>query len=236
MKDRHLSIFFTIFISLVLWFCWQPALAQNSRDSDGDGYADEEEIKNGYSPFNALPVKLKDSDADQDGLSDHWELVFGTDLQTPDSDGDGYSDYEEVERAYDPLAGGGQRLAMKIEIDLKTQYLHYYLAGHAYKSWPVSSGRAGYSTPTGEFKIVNKALKPWSKAYGLWMPYWLGLGGAKLRSGSIGIHELPVWPGGYREGADHLGKPASHGCVRLGVGPAAYLYERAEVGTPVIIK
>lgn len=34
----------------------------------------------------------------------------------------------------------------------------------------------------------------------------------------------------------YLGKPASHGCVRLGVGPAKLLYDWTEIGTKVIIK
>jgi lipoprotein-anchoring transpeptidase ErfK/SrfK len=32
-----------------------------------------------------------------------------------------------------------------------------------------------------------------------------------------------------------LGIPVSHGCVRLGIGPAKQVYEWTEVGTPVII-
>jgi lipoprotein-anchoring transpeptidase ErfK/SrfK len=48
------------------------------------------------------------------------------------------------------------------------------------------------------------------------------------------IHELPMI-NGYREGDWHLGIPVSHGCVRLGVGPAAYMYNWTPVGTPVII-
>jgi lipoprotein-anchoring transpeptidase ErfK/SrfK len=56
-----------------------------------------------------------------------------------------------------------------------------------------------------------------------------------LGTGSFGLHELPIWPNGYREGQDHLGIPVSHGCIRLGVGPAQFLYNWAEVGTPVII-
>ena len=50
-----------------------------------------------------------------------------------------------------------------------------------------------------------------------------------------GIHELPEWPNGYKEGEAHLGTKASHGCVRLGVGPAEYLYNIAPLGTKVII-
>ena len=50
-----------------------------------------------------------------------------------------------------------------------------------------------------------------------------------------GLHELPEWPGGKKEGEDHLGTPVSGGCIRLGVGAAKELYEWADVGTEVII-
>lgn len=43
------------------------------------------------------------SDADQDGLSDDEERVFGTDPFNKDTDGDGYGDGVEVESGYDPL-------------------------------------------------------------------------------------------------------------------------------------
>jgi len=49
------------------------------------------------------------------------------------------------------------------------------------------------------------------------------------------IHELPYWPGGYREGENHLGIPVSHGCVRLGIGAAAKVYQFAAIGTKVVI-
>ena len=42
-------------------------------------------------------------DADQDGLSDEEERVFGTDPLAKDTDGDSYSDGIEVESGYDPL-------------------------------------------------------------------------------------------------------------------------------------
>ena len=63
------------------------------------------------------------------------------------------------------------------------------------------------------------------------MPNWMAL----VASGKFGIHELPEWPSGYKEGASHLGSPVSHGCVRLGVGPSKRVYDFAEVGTPVIV-
>lgn len=122
---------------------------------------------------------------------------------------------------------GRQDLKKYIEIDLSADKLSYYEQGLLMGRYLVSLGKRGSDTPKGDFLILNQALKVWSP-YGLWMPYWLGLG-------RFGIHELPIWPSGYREGADHLGQKVSHGCIRLGIGPAEKLYRWAEIGTPVTI-
>ena len=103
--------------------------------------------------------------------------------------------------------------------------------GRAVQSYLISSGKRGMDTPKGEFSIHNKAPRPWSKAYGLYMPNWM----AFTADGKFGIHELPEWPGGYKEGANHLGRPVSHGCIRLGVGAAQEVYDWTETGTTVII-
>ena len=207
------------------------SLTQAPADYDQDGYSDETEIKQGYSPFNAEPVKAEKSDIDKDGLSDAWEIKFKTDALNSDSDGDGFLDGLEVDLAYDPMSSSTKKLSQKIEINLKKQQLAYLVAGQTWKTFSVSTGKAAMPTPKGSYKIINKNKKAWSKSYGLWMPYWMGLG-----NGQFGMHELPVWPSGYREGEDHLGKPVSHGCIRLGVGSAQYIYDRVVVGTEVTIK
>lgn len=200
-------------------------------DSDNDGYNDALEIKSGYSPFNPEVIKIDKSDMDKDGLNDAQELKFGTDPLNPDTDSDGYSDGQEIDQTHDPLSTSTKKLAQRIEINTKTQKLTYFVAGQPWKEYAVSSGKPSMPTPKGKFKIINKKVKAWSNAYKLWMPYWLG-----LHNGEFGIHELPLWPNGYREGESHLGKPVSHGCVRLGIGPAQYIYERVDVGTEVIVK
>jgi len=221
--------------ALIVWaafFFFQAEAARALTDSDGDGYGDEQEIVNGYSPYNSDQVKLDKNDADQDGLNDALELKFKTDPLDPDSDADGHKDGAEIDFAYDPLSSStAARLMRQIEINLKTQKLVYLVGGQPWKEFLVSSGKASMATPKGDYKILNKSKKAWSSAYKLWMPYWLG-----LRNGEFGIHELPVWPNGYREGESHLGKPVSHGCIRLGVGAAKYIYEKVDVGTVVAIK
>lgn len=118
-----------------------------------------------------------------------------------------------------------------IDINLDTQILSTFENGKLIDSYLISSGKKGMWTPTGTFKVHNKHPRAYSRTYGLYMPYWMAFVG----SGKFGIHELPEWPNGYKEGANHLGIPVSHGCVRLGVGAAKAVYEWAEVGTPIVI-
>ncbi len=207
------------------------AFAAETIDTDGDGYSNEQEMASGYSPFNVAQVKIEKSDVDKDGLSDYYELKFKTDPLNPDTDGDGYKDGLEIDQAHNPLSSSTEKMVRSIQIDLKKQKLAYLIGGQIWKEYPVSTGKVSMPTPTGTYKIINKSAKAWSKAYQLWMPYWLG-----LDRGEFGIHELPLWPSGYREGANHLGKPVSHGCIRLGIGPAEYLFTRVDVGTEVTIK
>ncbi|MFA5359420.1 MAG: L,D-transpeptidase family protein [Patescibacteria group bacterium] len=240
-------------IILVSFFLVSPALAQigldsdndhvadedeiniyhtnpNNPDTDGDGRSDWLELNNGYSPHNPEEIKLEKNDTDNDGLSDRMELNFHVDLTNSDTDGDGFKDGEEVNTGYDPAKPNKIKLTKKIEINTgKEQKLYYFLGDVRMGEFKISSGKASMPTPKGNFKIDGKALRAWSK-YGLWMPYWMS-----LKNGYFGIHELPEWPNGTKEGENHLGIPVSHGCVRLGVGPAKFLYNWAPIGTPVKI-
>lgn len=197
-------------------------------DADGDGYDDATEIANGYTPYGL--GRLEENDADHDGLSDADELLFGTNPLQQDSDQDGYLDGNEVQQGYDPMKGRSAKLKKRITITLATQKLSYALGPKTIGTFDVSTGRPGRPTPLGTFAIRDKMPRAWSRSAKLWMPYWMPFIGT-----TYGLHELPEWPGGKKEGEDHLGTPVSGGCVRLGVGPAKTLYEWADVGTEVTI-
>ena len=116
-----------------------------------------------------------------------------------------------------------------VDVDLSQQRLCRIENNNVIDCFTVSTGKASTPTPTGTRYIDSKEAKRWSAPYGLWMPWWQSMGGG------YGIHELPEWPSGYKEGESHLGTPVSHGCVRLGVGPAQTVYDWTEIGTPVYI-
>lgn len=117
-----------------------------------------------------------------------------------------------------------------IEINLTKQTLTAWQNGNIIEQYRISSGKASTPTPTGTFYVISKEINHWSNTFHLYMPY-------SLKFSNLGyyIHELPYWPGGYREGVNHLGIPVSHGCVRLGIGSAEKVYNFADLGMKIII-
>lgn len=116
-------------------------------------------------------------------------------------------------------------------VDLSKQRLYRISGGTLEKTYVVSTGAWNTPTPMGTFTVNSKIQRAWSSTYKLWMPYWMAFIGTEY-----GLHELPEWPNGYKEGQNHLGRPVSHGCIRLGVGDAAELYAWTDVGTPVVVE
>ncbi len=128
-----------------------------------------------------------------------------------------------------------------IQVNLSDQKLYQIEGNTLVKTYIVSTGKWSTPTPRGTFRIGVKHPRAYSAGFGLYMPYWMNIlgtpdgSGSELRTGEYGLHELPEWPNGYKEGQSHLGTPVSHGCVRLGVGDAAAIYAWADSGTPVVI-
>ncbi|MFA5318390.1 MAG: L,D-transpeptidase family protein [Patescibacteria group bacterium] len=199
-------------------------------DTDNDGYNDWIELNNGYSPYSGNNVKLEDNDFDNDGLSDKLELAFKSNPTIIDTDGDGFTDGAEVKDGYDPASAGDIKLEKKIFIDTRNQLLSYNLGDVRLGLFQISTGMAGMETQKGEFAVIEKSPRRWSYAAKLWMPFWM-----MFNWRGQGIHELPEWPNGHKEGENSLGVPVSHGCVRLGVGAAEEVYNFGEIGTKVYV-
>jgi hypothetical protein len=106
------------------------------------------------------------------------------------------------------------------------------------RKFRVATGTSVYPTPLGSFEIVDLQRNPW------WYPPdsdWaagaspvppgpgnpLGTRWMGLSEPLIGIHGTPD--------AASIGYSASHGCIRMLVPEAEWLFERVERGTPVYI-
>jgi hypothetical protein len=106
----------------------------------------------------------------------------------------------------------GPGAAILINIDKSRQKMTVFLDGVQKYVWPVSTGLAGYSTPSGTYTATSMNeiwySKEWDNAP---MPHSIF-----FRKDGYAIH------GTYE--AKNLGRPASHGCVRISRENAATLF------------
>ena len=116
--------------------------------------------------------------------------------------------------------------------------LRYYLGRRLVRTFGVATGQSVYPTPTGQFTIVDMQLWPW------WRPPnspWargkkpippgpgnpLGTRWMGLSAPGVGIHGTP-------DDAS-IGYSASHGCIRMHIPDAEWLFQHVHLGTPVVI-
>jgi lipoprotein-anchoring transpeptidase ErfK/SrfK len=117
--------------------------------------------------------------------------------------------------------------------------LSLYNGAKLVRTFPVATGQAAYPTPLGRFQIVVMWKNPtwypptqdaWAKGLKPVPPgpdnplgtRWMG-----LSSPGVGIH-------GTDEPAS-IGYSVSHGCIRMQVPQAEWLFDHVTVGTPVFI-
>jgi lipoprotein-anchoring transpeptidase ErfK/SrfK len=107
------------------------------------------------------------------------------------------------------------RADVVVQIDKSSQRMAVSVDGMTRYSWPVSTGRNGYGTPSGVFQPTMMARRWFSrKYYNSPMPHSIFFyhGFAIHGTGDIA----------------RLGGPASHGCVRLHPSHAAALFALVE--------
>jgi ankyrin repeat protein len=117
------------------------------------------------------------------------------------------------------LGGGPMPEQLRVEISLAKQYATVFKDGVEVFSTQVSTGRAGYSTPAGQYVITDKDRDHISTIYKVAMPYFM-----RLNCRDFGMHAgvVPRYP-------------ASHGCIRLPGDAAKKLFSEIPVGTVVMI-
>ncbi|MBN9671579.1 L,D-transpeptidase [Roseibium aggregatum] len=115
--------------------------------------------------------------------------------------------------AFLALAGTSAQAAQRVtaKIDLSEQRLYLYVDGRLRKKWPVSTARKGYRTPTGSWRPTRLERDWHSRKYN-WapMPYSVFFLGGYAIHGTTAVKSL--------------GRPASHGCIRLHPKNAAHLF------------
>lgn len=102
-----------------------------------------------------------------------------------------------------------------VQISKSSQRMTVSVDGAPRYTWPVSTGRSGYGTPSGSFRPQMMARRWYSKKYyNSPMPYSIFFYYGYAIHGTTDL--------------GRLGGPASHGCVRLHPAHAAALYALVE--------
>jgi hypothetical protein len=111
-------------------------------------------------------------------------------------------------------AVGSADATVTVAIDLTHQRMHVVSSTGSH-DWPISSARSGFYTPGGSFAPTRLERMHYSKKYHMSpMPYSIFFRGGYAIHGTYSVGEL--------------GRPASHGCVRLSPGNAATLYHMVQ--------
>ena len=135
---------------------------------------------------------------------------------------------------------------MRVTINLSEQKAFLIEGEKVILASPISSGRLGWSTPSGKFRILSKDIDHRSRSFGS----VVDASGTVVNGNATPASHVP--PGGhfrcapmpyYMEFSPSVGMhagylpgyPASHGCVRMPRDCAAWFYQRVGVGTPVTV-
>ena len=98
-----------------------------------------------------------------------------------------------------------------VTVNKSTQTLSVSVNGEPRYQWPVSTARWGYHTPNGTYRPERLERQWYSRKYDMSpMPYSIFFDGGYAIHGSYEI--------------SHIGRPASHGCIRLHPRNAAVLF------------
>jgi len=141
--------------------------------------------------------------------------------------------------------GDGVSGSPSITIDLGEQKAFFYKDNRLVGVSMISSGREGYATPPGQYKVIQKSKDHFSNLYGDYVD-----SAGNVMVSNVGVRRDPKPPGasfrgapmpyflrfhgGYGLHAGFLpGFPASHGCVRMPERMAQIFFANVSHGTPV---
>jgi lipoprotein-anchoring transpeptidase ErfK/SrfK len=120
-----------------------------------------------------------------------------------------------------PVAVQSATPRVHVEVDRARQLLILVRNGRAAAVFAASTGKPGYETPAGSFRVAYQQRRSWSWEYSTtlpWASYFIASRGIAVHAG-----ETPA-------------QPASHGCVRVPKPFAKRIYRAMAPGTVVLVR
>ncbi|NJK39626.1 MAG: L,D-transpeptidase [Oscillatoriales cyanobacterium RM1_1_9] len=130
-----------------------------------------------------------------------------------------------------------QQVQTRLILRLGERRVYLYRGNQAIVSYPVAIGKAGWETPTGSFKVIQKIVNP------SWQNPWTGEVMSPGPNSALGLRWIGFWTDGKDTIGFHgtptinsIGRAASHGCVRMRNEDIVALFEQVEMGTLVMVE
>ena len=137
--------------------------------------------------------------------------------------------------------------APKIIVNLTEQRARFFRGGTLVGESNISTGRKGFETPPGKYRVIQKDENHFSNLYGTYQD----------DAGTIVQNNVEIGKDPKPAGANFVGAPmpyflrftrgygmhagfvprfrASHGCIRMPREMAKHFFDDAELGTPVVV-
>lgn len=144
--------------------------------------------------------------------------------------------------------GGGVKGAPKIVVRLSEQRAYFYRGKRLVGESNISTGRKGFETPVGRYRVIQKDKDHVSNLYGDYVD----------EDGLIVVKNVDVTQDPMPDGTEFVGANmpyflrftrgygmhagfvpryrASHGCIRMPAEMAERFFDAANYGTPVVVK
>ena len=120
-----------------------------------------------------------------------------------------------------------------VHVNLKNQYTYVYKGSknnwNLEKKFLCSTGTEGKETPTGIYTTKSKGDWFYEPKYKQGGKYWVTFMDAYM------FHSLPFAKDKKTVVDETLGTPASHGCIRLSIEDAKWIYDNVPIGSKLII-
>jgi len=144
---------------------------------------------------------------------------------------------ETMTEADQPAATDSIAPETRVVVKLSERKVYVYQGDQIQASYPIATGKAGWETPTGTFRVFEMLQDPaWTHPITRervepgaenplgtrWIAFWSD------ESNKIGFHGTPD--------RDSIGQSVSHGCLRMYDEDARALYEQIKLGTLVTVE
>jgi lipoprotein-anchoring transpeptidase ErfK/SrfK len=144
------------------------------------------------------------------------------------------------------ISGSTMGPGTRVIINLSEQRAYLIENGKVSLISPIASGKAGWSTPTGNFSVISKDIDHHSQSFGSVIDssgQFATLNATPDTYVPPGCHYQPAPMPYYMQFSKAIGMhagflpgyPASHGCVRMPRDLAERFFERVNIRTPVTV-